>query len=198
LPYIERRVFLNKLQPLLPSLFPISESIDADVFELLKTFEQRKIEGAVAKRRDAYYRPGKTSHAWVKYWIGELGEFVIGGHMPGKDRYLEALAVGEYIDGKLTYREQIRHGFTLLTSSQSSRVFGMMRFPNVHSITCRRRTAVEPWTTSEWTSMSGSDPRCAALCDIRSAQLLAKSANTASSLNCWKTKLPKMTLRRRR
>ncbi|MFL6436794.1 MAG: hypothetical protein ACJ71Q_04385 [Terriglobales bacterium] len=54
-----------------------------------------------------------TSHAWVKYWIGELGEFVIGGYMPGKDRYLEALAVGEYIDGKLTYREQIRHGFTL-------------------------------------------------------------------------------------
>jgi bifunctional non-homologous end joining protein LigD len=113
LSYVERRAFLNKLQPLLPSLFPISESIDADVFELLKTFAQRKIEGVVAKRRDAYYRPGKTSHAWVKYWIGELGEFVIGGYMPGKDRYLEALAVGEYIEGKLIYREQIRHGFTV-------------------------------------------------------------------------------------
>jgi bifunctional non-homologous end joining protein LigD len=113
LSYVDRRALLSKLQPILPSLFPISESIDADVLGLLKTFEQKKIEGVVAKRRDAYYRPGKTSHGWVKYWIGELGEFIIGGYMPGKDRYFEALAVGEYRDGQLIYREQIRHGFTI-------------------------------------------------------------------------------------
>jgi bifunctional non-homologous end joining protein LigD len=113
LSYVERRAFLSKVEPLLPSLFPISESIDADIFELLKTLEHKKIEGVVAKRREAYYRPGKTSHGWVKYWIGELGEFVIAGYMPGRDRHFEALAVGEYIDGKLVYREQIRHGFSI-------------------------------------------------------------------------------------
>lgn len=113
LSYVERRAFLKKVEPLLPSVFPISESIDADIFELLKTFEQKKIEGVVAKRRNAYYRRGKTSHGWVKYWIGELGEFVIGGYMPGQDHYFEALAAGEYIDGKLIYREQIRHGLSI-------------------------------------------------------------------------------------
>ena len=113
LPYIQRRDFLSTVQPLLPALFSISEPINVDVFELLQTFEKKKIEGVVAKRRDSYYRPGKTSHGWVKYWIGELGEFVIGGYMPGNNAYFEALAVGEYVNGKLMYREQIRHGFSV-------------------------------------------------------------------------------------
>jgi len=113
LTYTKRREFLSSVHPLLPSLFPVSESIDADVVELLHTFKEKKIEGVVAKRRDSLYRAGKTSHGWVKYWIGELGRFVIGGYMRGKDRYFEALAVGEYANGELTYREQIRHGFSI-------------------------------------------------------------------------------------
>jgi bifunctional non-homologous end joining protein LigD len=113
LSYMDRRKVLRTVQPLLPQLFPISEPLEGNVQEIIKAFELKNIEGVVAKRRNSYYRPGKRSHDWVKYWIGELGEFWIGGYMPGKDPYFEALAVGEYINGDLIYREQIRHGFTV-------------------------------------------------------------------------------------
>jgi bifunctional non-homologous end joining protein LigD len=112
LPYVQRRQVLRSVQPLLPQEFPVPEPLDADIARMLESFKEKQIEGVVAKRRDADYRPGKRSPAWVKYWIGQVGEFVVGGYLPGKDRYFEAVAVGEYIGDALVYREQIRHGFT--------------------------------------------------------------------------------------
>lgn len=68
------------------------------------------LEGVMAKRRDAPYRPGVRSPDWVKVKIELTGDFVVGGWRPGARR-LGGLLVGvPRPDGRLSYRGRVGGG----------------------------------------------------------------------------------------
>jgi bifunctional non-homologous end joining protein LigD len=69
------------------------------------------LEGVVAKRRSAPYRPGLRSPDWIKVKVEVTGEFVVGGYRPGA-RALGALLVGVPGDKGLEFRGRVGGGIS--------------------------------------------------------------------------------------
>ncbi|GHJ57019.1 ATP-dependent DNA ligase [Nonomuraea sp. TT08I-71] len=68
------------------------------------------LEGVMAKRVDAVYRPGVRSPDWVKVKLEVTGDFVVGGWRPGA-RKVGGLLVGvPRPDGRLTFRGRVGGG----------------------------------------------------------------------------------------
>ncbi|OKI47452.1 non-homologous end-joining DNA ligase [Micromonospora sp. CB01531] len=68
------------------------------------------LEGVMAKRIDAVYRPGVRSPDWVKVKLEVTGDFVVGGWRPGA-RKIGGLLVGvPRPDGRLTFRGRVGGG----------------------------------------------------------------------------------------
>ncbi|MFJ6198788.1 non-homologous end-joining DNA ligase [Micromonospora sp. NPDC092111] len=68
------------------------------------------LEGVMAKRVDAVYRPGVRSPDWLKVKLEVTGDFVVGGWRPGA-RKIGGLLVGvPRPDGRLTYRGRVGGG----------------------------------------------------------------------------------------
>lgn len=89
--------------------------------ELLAATRARGLEGIVAKRLDAPYRPGGRTGAWLKFKHSVAQELVIGGWLPGEGRRRErigALLMGHYADGRLTYAGRVGTGFSDATLSE--------------------------------------------------------------------------------
>ncbi|MGH8972275.1 MAG: hypothetical protein ACRD0C_03630 [Acidimicrobiia bacterium] len=72
------------------------------------------LEGVVAKRLDAAYRPGTRSRAWIKTKHMRVAPFVVGGFAvpdPGRNRRA-ALLVGSFEpDGTLRFTGRVEAGF---------------------------------------------------------------------------------------
>jgi bifunctional non-homologous end joining protein LigD len=86
---------------------------------LLAATAQQDLEGVIAKRLDAPYRPGRRSDAWLKIKNEQRQEFVVGGWMPGKGGragVLGSLQLGVYDeDGDLRYAGGVGTGFDQAT-----------------------------------------------------------------------------------
>ncbi|WP_433315976.1 non-homologous end-joining DNA ligase [Micromonospora chersina] len=68
------------------------------------------LEGVMAKRVEAVYRPGVRSPDWVKVKLEVTGDFVVGGWRPGA-RKVGGLLIGvPRPDGRLTYRGRVGGG----------------------------------------------------------------------------------------
>ncbi len=68
------------------------------------------LEGVMAKRVGAAYRPGVRSPDWVKVKLEVTGDFVVGGWRPGT-RKIGGLLIGvPRPDGRLTYRGRVGGG----------------------------------------------------------------------------------------
>jgi bifunctional non-homologous end joining protein LigD len=72
-----------------------------------------KLEGTIAKRADAPYRPGRGKD-WLKIKCIARQEFVIGGYTPpgGSRQHLGALLVGVLENGVLRYAGKVGTGFS--------------------------------------------------------------------------------------
>src|SRR6185312_17082960 len=85
---------------------------------LLAVTSEHGLEGLVAKRLDAPYRPGERSAQWLKIKNTARQELVIGGWLPGKGNrqgHIGALLMG-YHDGEgkkraLRYAGRVGTGF---------------------------------------------------------------------------------------
>jgi bifunctional non-homologous end joining protein LigD len=101
MPYRERRRLLESLLLDGPSWqTPAYQQGEGRAF--LAATAEHGLEGALAKRLDAPYRPGERTREWLKIKNVNRQEFVIGGWLPGKGRRegaLGALLVG--------YREDV-------------------------------------------------------------------------------------------
>jgi bifunctional non-homologous end joining protein LigD len=87
---------------------------DADGAQVLAAGRARQLEGVVAKRRDAPYRPGVRSPAWVKIKHRRTQEVVVGGWTDGRGALsgnLGALLVGIPSPGGLAYAGKVGTGF---------------------------------------------------------------------------------------
>lgn len=86
---------------------------------LLAATADQGLEGVIAKRRDAPYRPGRRSDAWIKIKHELRQELVIGGWLPGKGErtgVLGSLQVGVYDgDGRLRHAGGVGTGFDRTT-----------------------------------------------------------------------------------
>ncbi|CAB4894348.1 unannotated protein [freshwater metagenome] len=82
---------------------------------LLAATAEQGLEGVIAKRTDAIYRPGRRSDAWLKVKHELRQEFVVGGWIPGKGGragVLGSLQLGVYdADGALRYAGGVGTGF---------------------------------------------------------------------------------------
>ena len=87
----------------------------AEVDTLLKATEEQGLEGLVAKRLDAPYRPGVRADFWLKIKNVRTQEVVIAGWKPGKGRRaggIGSLLIGVYDDTGLRYVGHVGTGFT--------------------------------------------------------------------------------------
>jgi bifunctional non-homologous end joining protein LigD len=108
LPYRDRRALLDELDIGAPPYFP-GES------DLLEATLEQGLEGVIAKRLDAPYRPGVRSPWWVKVKHHDTTEVVIGGWKPGKGRRaggIGSLILGAFTERGLTYVGHVGTGFT--------------------------------------------------------------------------------------
>jgi bifunctional non-homologous end joining protein LigD len=109
-PYVTRRELLDGLELagerwLVPPYF-------SDGPATLAAAHEYRLEGVVAKRLSAPYRPGTRSPDWVKCKSDATTEFVIGGYRPGV-RTIGALLVGvPGLDGRLAYRGRVGGGIS--------------------------------------------------------------------------------------
>jgi bifunctional non-homologous end joining protein LigD len=117
LPYRERRELLEQLHLDGPAWRTPAAHIGGGR-DFLRATAEHGLEGIVAKRLDAPYRPGQRSPHWVKIKNVNRQELVIGGWLPGKGRRsgsLGALLMGYYEgEGKqreLRYAGRVGTGF---------------------------------------------------------------------------------------
>lgn len=84
-PWQERRGLLDALALAGPSWQtpPVATGTAADAVSVAT---ELGLEGVVAKRRDAPYRPGTRSSAWRKHKLVRRQEMVVGGWLPGEGR----------------------------------------------------------------------------------------------------------------
>ena len=98
LPYKERRTLLEELQLRGPA-WQTPAYHPGEGRELLAAAAEHRLEGVVAKRLDAPYRPGMRTDEWLKIKNLNRQELVIGGWLPGKGARagrLGALLMGYY------------------------------------------------------------------------------------------------------
>jgi bifunctional non-homologous end joining protein LigD len=116
LPWHERRALLERLALAGPTWqTPPVVHGDADV--ALATAARLGMEGIVAKRIDAPYRPGKRTAAWQKVKLSARQELVVGGWLPGERRLsgtVGSLLVGYYDEpgGTLQYAGRVGSGLS--------------------------------------------------------------------------------------
>lgn len=112
LPYIERRALLGGLA-LSGERWQTPAYVVGEGSAMLQATRELGLEGVVAKRLDAPYRPGR-SRDWLKVKHKGRQEFVIGGWTAGKGAragQFGALHLGVYEGGVLRYAGRVGTGF---------------------------------------------------------------------------------------
>ncbi len=114
LPWRERRALLERLA-LSGVTWQTPRVVEGDADAALDTARRLGLEGIVAKRVDAPYRPGKRTTAWQKHKLSARQELVVGGWLPGDGRLagtVGSLLVGyhERPGGGLRYAGRVGSG----------------------------------------------------------------------------------------
>lgn len=123
LPYADRRELLDTLDigdgrsggPGVHVPPYLRAATRAEVDALLRATAEQGLEGLVAKRLDAPYRPGLRADFWLKIKNVRTQEVVIAGWKPGKGRReggIGSLLIGVYDDMGLRYVGHVGTGFT--------------------------------------------------------------------------------------
>jgi bifunctional non-homologous end joining protein LigD len=112
LPYEERRALLDRLALAGPAWQTPPTTVGGGS-GVLETSRALGLEGVVAKRLDAPYRPGRRSDAWRKVKTTRSQELVVGGWLGGAGRLeglLGSLLVGYHDDGRLRFAGRVGSG----------------------------------------------------------------------------------------
>jgi bifunctional non-homologous end joining protein LigD len=118
LPQRNRRALLEQLPLDAGTSWRLSSVYD-DGEMLFESTKAAGLEGIVAKRPDAPYRPGVRSPAWIKIKHNTVDEFVIGGWVPGEGRREQTIGAlilgirsGNDPHSPLTFVGKVGTGFT--------------------------------------------------------------------------------------
>ena len=112
LPLSHRKALLRRL---LPMAGPIrfADHVEARGKELFEQVRQRGLEGIIAKKADAPYRPGRSA-SWLKLCVERKGDFVVVGftRADGVRSGFGALHLGVYNRAELVYAGRVGTGFS--------------------------------------------------------------------------------------
>ncbi len=116
LPYEQRRALLAGLAVNGDHVRTPAHFADADGTTVLKAAELAGLEGVVAKRLDAPYRPGRRSFDWTKVPLIRTQEVIVIGTRPGEGRRagtIGSLLLGVFDDrDRLAFAGHVGTGFT--------------------------------------------------------------------------------------
>lgn len=126
LPWSDRRHLLEALVS--PGSHWRVPEVHDDGAALLEAAGAAGLEGVVAKRADAPYRPGTRTRDWVKVKVRRRQEAVVGGWVPGTGGRAErigGLLVGHHdgVGGPLRYAGRVGSG---LTDAELGTLAGML------------------------------------------------------------------------
>jgi bifunctional non-homologous end joining protein LigD len=116
-PLAERRRLLEQvLAEVPPDILRYSAALKEPPQKLLDSACRLSMEGLIGKRLDAPY-VGRRSDSWIKLKCRQRQEFVIGGYTEpqGTRKFLGALLLGVYEDGRLRYSGRVGTGFDRAT-----------------------------------------------------------------------------------
>jgi bifunctional non-homologous end joining protein LigD len=116
--HVRRAHLLQLLNPPVPPVLRVSDSLSGDATTLLEDARARGWEGVIAKRKDAPYEPGRRSRAWLKLKVEQRQEFVVGGYTEPRNsrQHFGAILLGYYNDaGQLVYAGHTGGGFSRVT-----------------------------------------------------------------------------------
>ena len=112
-PIVERRKVLERI--LKPAAgIQLGSYVEAEGKALFELTKEKGMEGIIAKRKDSLYRPGKRTSDWLKIKARLQQEFVVGGFTApkGSRKYLGAVVLGAYTNGKLRHYGYAGSGFS--------------------------------------------------------------------------------------
>ena len=117
LPWSERRERLARvLAPEGPPLVMLSDHVVGTGTDLFALARERDLEGVIAKRMDAPYRPGRVTADWLKVKTRQEAVVTVGGFTEGSGSRrgtVGALLVGEPDgEGGLTYLSHVGSGLS--------------------------------------------------------------------------------------
>jgi bifunctional non-homologous end joining protein LigD len=112
-PLTRRQELLRRLMPEHPQI-RFCDHIDAEGIAFFELARENRLEGIIAKRKDAPYLPGTRSADWLKIKCMQEEEVVIGGFAcsGNGNRPFSSLLLGRYENGKLVYIGQAGTGFS--------------------------------------------------------------------------------------
>ena len=112
LPLVERKRLLKMVLPP-KGYLRYADHVEGRGEEFLRAVVQQGLEGAMAKRGDSPYKPGRWP-LWLKLKADLEGDFVIVGFTApqGTRAGLGALHLGAYAGGELTYTGRVGTGLT--------------------------------------------------------------------------------------
>ncbi|MCA8953120.1 MAG: hypothetical protein KDE27_26650 [Planctomycetes bacterium] len=90
----------------------LSEGVVGAGLELFAAAVERQLEGVVAKRLDAPYRPGERSEAWQKIKPVQSVHCLILGYEPDGERDFKSLILATDLDGELRCVGKVGSGLT--------------------------------------------------------------------------------------
>lgn len=128
-PWSERRERLAAIvPPEAPPLLMLSDHVVGTGRDLFALARERELEGVIAKRMDAAYRPGRRTTDWLKVKTHQEAVVTIGGFTEGSGSRrgtVGALLVGEPDGaGGLTYLSHVGSG---LTDRQAASLWDRLR-----------------------------------------------------------------------
>jgi bifunctional non-homologous end joining protein LigD len=112
--YDERREVLERIVES-GGAIDVPPAFDGDLDAAMTTSRRLRLEGVVAKRRDATYSVGRRSRAWLKMKHHQTQEVVIAGWRPGAGRRADgvgSLLMGVPGDEGLQYVGRVGTGFS--------------------------------------------------------------------------------------
>jgi bifunctional non-homologous end joining protein LigD len=117
-PYTERRATLERFAEDVPG-WTLSPAFD-DGPATLEVARAHGLEGVVAKRVDAPYRPGARSDDWRKLRFEHRGEFAVIGWeaAPEHPNTLSSVVLGVRRDGRLEYAGRVGSGLSGRAATQ--------------------------------------------------------------------------------
>jgi bifunctional non-homologous end joining protein LigD len=116
--HVRRAHLLQLLNPPVPHVLRISDSLEGKATTLLKRARAKGWEGVIAKRKDSIYEAGRRSRAWLKLKVEQRQEFVVGGFTEPRNsrQHIGAILLGYYDDaGQLVYAGHTGGGFSRAT-----------------------------------------------------------------------------------
>ena len=105
-----RRALLESALRVTSGVVRVSPVLNCDRETVLEKVREFEFEGAIAKRVDSLYEPGKASGAWLKHKAQRTDDFIVGGYVPGTHG-VDELIIGRAEGRRLLFVDSVRNGF---------------------------------------------------------------------------------------